>query len=116
MNWTIDNPLQKINPNGYGGVLFTQGSGLISFISNIIKFATVAAGLFALINLIIAGYTYISAGADSKKTSEAWSRIYMSLIGLVVIASSYVIAGIIGLVIFGRPDAILSPQIYGPGI
>ncbi len=109
----IDNPLQTLN-TGYGDATSTT-NGLVFFLSNIIKLVTVGAGLFAFINLIIAGFTYISAGSDSKKTTEAWSRIYMSLIGLVVIVASYAIAGVLGMVLFGSPTAILSPTIYGPG-
>lgn len=110
----IDNPLKKINPNTpYGGL---EDGGMLLFLSNVLKFISVAAGLYAFINVIIAGFTYVSAGADSKKTSEAWSRIYMSLIGMVVIVASYAIAGIAGKLLFGRWDAILSPTIYGPGI
>jgi hypothetical protein len=104
---TINNPIQ-----GYEDL---EGGGLIDFISNIIKFVTIAAGLFAFINLILAGFTYISAGSDAKKTAEAWSKIYMSLIGLVIIVGSYALAAIMGLILFGDANAILSPTIYGPG-
>jgi hypothetical protein len=92
-----------------------QDGGLIAFISNIIKFATIAAGLYVFINFIQAGFLYISAGSDSKKTAEAWAKIYMSLIGLVVIISSYAIMAVISLILFGNAGAIFSPQIYGPG-
>ena len=109
---TITNPLQEINSNGYGDL---RSGGMLDFISNVIKFITIAAGLFAFINLIIAGFTYISAGSDSKKTGEAWSRIYMSLIGLVIIVSSYALAAILGMILFKDANAILRPQIYGPG-
>lgn len=110
---TIINPLEK----SYGGLYSTEpGMGLIGFISNLIKFITIGAGLFAFINLIIAGFGYIGAGSDTKKTAEAWARIYMSLIGLVIIVSSYAIAGIIGLLLFKDATAILSPKIYGPGV
>lgn len=104
---SITNPLPS-----YGTL---EEYGLINFISNVIKFVTIAAGLFAFINLIIAGFTYISAGSDAKKTAEAWSRIYMSLIGMVIIVGSYAIAGVMGMIFFGSPTAILSPVIYGPG-
>jgi hypothetical protein len=104
---SISNPIQ-----GYENL---QDGGLIAFISNIIKFVTIAAGLFAFINLILAGFTYISAGSDAKKTAEAWSKIYMSLIGLVIIVGSYALAAIVGALLFHDPSAILSPKIYGPG-
>lgn len=105
---SITNPVSS-----YGDL---QDDGLINFISNIIKFVTIAAGLFAFINLILAGFMYLSAGGDSKKTSEAWAKIYMSLIGLVIIVSSYTIAAIVGIILFNDPTAILSPKIYGPGV
>jgi hypothetical protein len=105
----IDSPLKN---TGYSDL---AGGGLIMFISNIIKLVTIGAGLFAFINLIIAGFGYISAGNDAKKTTEAWAKIYMSLIGLIVIVSSYTLAAIIGWVLFKDPTAILSPKIYGPG-
>ena len=108
----ITNPLEKMG-TGYGDISSTKG--LTYFISNIIKLVTVGAGLFAFINLIIAGFLYISAGSDAKKTAEAWSKIYMSLIGLVVIVASYAIAAVLGTIFFGNPNAILSPTIYGPG-
>lgn len=110
----ITNPLGKYNSYGELNATGTHG-GLIAFISNVLKFVTIAAGLFALLNLIIAGFTYISSGSDSKKTTEAWARIYMSLIGLVLIVGAYAIAAILGLLLFGRADAILNPTIYGPG-
>lgn len=112
----IENPLTKINPNSPYVGMEAEQSGLIVFISNILQLLAVAAGLFAFFNLIIAGFTYISAGSDSKKTSEAWSRIYMSLIGLLLIVGSYAIAAIIGVVFFGDPGFILNPKIYGPGV
>jgi hypothetical protein len=110
----IANPLKKFN--SYGDLTDTgTNGGLIVFVSNFIKFAVVVAGLFAFFNLIGAGYMYISAGSDSKKTAEAWAKIYMSLIGLVVIIASFAIAGILGYLLFGNADAILNPKIYGPG-
>jgi uncharacterized membrane protein len=113
---SIENPLTKINPNGYGDLTGVGGAGgLIGFISNVLKFITVGAGLFALFNLIFAGLIYIGAGSDVKKTKEALDKINMSLIGLVVIVASYAIASVVGLLLFGDATAILSPKIYGPG-
>jgi hypothetical protein len=89
--------------------------GLNIFISNIINLVAVVGGLYAFINLIIGGFQYISSGGDSKTTVAAWSRIYMSLIGLIIIISSFAVAAVIGQVFFGSWDAILNPQFTGPG-
>lgn len=113
---TIENPLSQ-NPQGYGDILGEGGAagGLTGFISNMLKVVAVGAGLFAFINLILAGFIYISSGSDPKKTAEAMNKITMSLIGLVIIIASYAIAALIGLIMFGDPTAILRPTIYGPG-
>lgn len=98
----------------YGGIAY-GGTGLIDFLSNIIKLIAVGGGLFSLINLILAGLGYISASGDPKKTAAAWSKIWMSLVGLLIIVSSFVLAAVFGYIFFGKWSAILAPQIYGPG-
>jgi hypothetical protein len=104
----IDIPLP-----GYGSV--ESGTGLLFFISNLVKLVTVAAGLFAFINLIVAGFQYVGSQGDPKNTAAAWQRIYMSLLGLIILASAITIISIISKVFFGEWDAILNPEIYGPG-
>ena len=89
-------------------------TGLINFANNILKLLIAGAGLFAFFNIIIAGYTFLSAGGDPKKIEQAWARIWQSLLGLLFVAGSFVLAAIFGWLIFGDPGAILSPAIYGP--
>ncbi len=103
----VQNPLEGTSYAGLSGV------GL--FITNILRLFFVAAGVYALLNFIIAGYSYMNAAGDTKKLSAAWSRIWQSLIGLVIIVGSFAIASLFGYLIFGRADFILNPVIYGPG-
>lgn len=103
---SVDNPLAG---TGYAGL---TGIGL--FISNVLRLFFVVAGIYALFNFILAGYSYMNAGGDSKKLDAAWSKIWLSLVGLVVIVGSFAIASLAGYLIFGRADYILNPQIYGP--
>lgn len=110
----IDLP-EPLKGKGYGGYAET-GKGLIGFMSNILKMATIAAGLFGVINLIIAGYGFLTAGGNPEKLQQASSKIWMSLIGLIIIVSSYTLAAILGWLLFGDATAILKPKIYGPGI
>ena len=88
--------------------------GLIGFANNILKLVIVGAGLFAFINFIMAGYTFLGAGGDSKKVAEAWGKIYNSIIGLLFVAGSFVLAAVIGWILFHNAGAILNPVIYGP--
>ena len=91
-----------------------QVPGLIYFINALLKLIIVLAGLYAFFNLIIAGYQFMSAGGDSKAIGNAWAKIWQSLIGLLIVASSFVLAAIFGWLLFGDASAILIPKIYGP--
>ena len=88
--------------------------GLIVFLNNLIKLLIVGAGLFALLNFVLAGYGFLSAGGDSQKIGQAGAKIWQSLIGLLIAAGSFVLAAVFGQLIFGRWDAIINPSIYGP--
>jgi len=91
-----------------------EGGGLTAFFSNILRLIFVVAGIYALINLIIAGFSYMTAGGDSKKLTQAWDRIWQTLLGLAIIAGSFVLAAIFGYILFGNPMFMLNPVIYGP--
>lgn len=74
----------------------------------------VGAGIYALFNLVLAGYSFMSAGDDSKKVSGAWSQIYQTIIGLAFAAGAFVVASLVGQLIFGRADFLLTPSIPTP--
>lgn len=88
--------------------------GLLIFLNNLVKFMIVIAGLYAFINIILAGYGFMSAGNDPKKIEAASSKIWQSLVGLLIIAGAFVLAAIFGQILFGDPRAILEPKIYVP--
>jgi hypothetical protein len=88
---------------------------IILFASNIIRLVAVLAGVWSLFNLVMAGFKYITAANDVKAVETAWTSIYMSLIGLIIIVSSFTIAGIVGLIFFGDATFILNPQLSGVG-
>jgi hypothetical protein len=94
----------------YGGA----AGGLQLFISNIIKTIIVVAGVFALFNLIFAGFAFMSAGGNAEKIAGAWAKIWQTMIGLLVAAGSFVLAGIFGKLIFGDYNALLQLRIFGP--
>jgi hypothetical protein len=96
------------------GVLTREGGGLIGFLNNIIRLLIVVGGLWAFLNLILAGYGFLSAGDDPKKMTAAWQKIWQSMMGVLFILGSFVLAAIFGYLLFGDPTAILNPKIYGP--
>lgn len=87
---------------------------LTPFISNLLIFAISIGGIYTLINIVIAGYKFITAGGDAQAITSAWSQIYQSIIGLAIIAGALAITAIISLIIFKDPGAIMRITIYGP--
>lgn len=74
-----------------------QGAdGLFKFLSAIFRIAGVAAGIFFIIKIIMAGYSYLTADGDPKKTSQAFAIIWQSAIGFAIVASAFVLASVIG--------------------
>ena len=69
------------------------------------------AGIYALINLVVAGYAFMSAGDDPQKVAGAWRKIWQTLLGLAFSAGAFVIAAIIGKLLFGDWAFLLRPQI-----
>jgi len=106
-------PPEVFSPEKYGD-FSTPGKGIVFFANNILKLLIVGAGIYAFLNIIIAGYEFLGAGGDVKKVEAAWKRIWQSLLGLAFVAGSFVLAAIFGWLIFKDPTAILSPKIYGP--
>ncbi|OGM57318.1 hypothetical protein A3E46_01275 [Candidatus Woesebacteria bacterium RIFCSPHIGHO2_12_FULL_46_16] len=88
--------------------------GLTNFINNILKLLIVGAGVYAVFNLVFAGYAFLSAGDDPKKVAGAWAKISQTLLGLAFAAGAFVLAAIFGQLIFGDPNALLQIRIFGP--
>jgi hypothetical protein len=93
----------------------SEVEGLMGFANNILKLLILGGGIFAFVNVILAGYGFLGAGGDPKKVEQAWAKIWQSLIGLLFVGGSLVLAAIFGYLIFKDPTAILNPKIYGPG-
>ena len=85
------------------------------FLGNILQLVfnllIVAGGIWALLNFVLAGYAFLSAGDNPKGVESAWAKIYQTIIGLVFLVGSFLLAGVIGLIIYGRADALLKPSL-----
>ncbi|MCS7092568.1 MAG: hypothetical protein NZM26_04420 [Patescibacteria group bacterium] len=110
-----NNPLGNI-PAPVGVVQFDGGNitGISIFITVLVRLIIIGAGIYGLINLALAGYSFISAGGDSKQIADAWAKIWQTILGIAVSAGSFVIAALIGLIFFGDATAILNPIITTP--
>lgn len=105
-------PQQDINP--FGNIQAPSGiagQNIFTFLNTILNVVVLAAGIYALFNLMIAGYQFMSAGGDPENIQKAWGRIWQTLVGLIIVAGSFVLAAIIGLIVFGDATAIVDPKI-----
>ncbi|MDQ5950948.1 MAG: hypothetical protein QG639_225 [Patescibacteria group bacterium] len=96
-----------------GGNAGTQNIGIILFISNLLKVFAIIAGIWAMFNLIMGGYVFITSAGDAGATEKVRTSITMTVIGLAIIAGGYIIAALVGALMFGDPNFILQPQLQG---
>lgn len=81
------------------------------FLDRTVKILVIGAGVYALINLILAGYAFMSAGEDPKKVAGAWAKIYQTMLGLAFAAGAFVLAAIFSQLLFGDAMYLLQPKI-----
>jgi heme/copper-type cytochrome/quinol oxidase subunit 2 len=106
-------------PNGVRQYNTLAGSGpeaigIILFVSNMIKVATIVAGLIVFYNFLMAGFSYITADGDTNAMKKVQEEIKMSIIGIILIVTAYAITAVLSLAIFGDAQFILNPTIEGP--
>lgn len=111
-NFLAQNPFGNITPpQGISKYSSNPDLAIGQLLNTILKLLIVGAGVYALINLVLAGYAFMSAGDDAKKIEGAWAKIWQTLLGLAIAAGSFVLAAIFGQLIFGDPNFILNPKI-----
>lgn len=107
-------PIGKISPPPFiqSGIDATgRFTGILVFLNSLLKLVFIVAGLWGFLNIVLAGYQFISAGGDAKKVGEAWTKIWQSLLGLLIVVISFLIAAIMGILLFKDPTAILQPKL-----
>ena len=95
----------------YNAISGANGVGLIFFVSNLIKLATIVAGIWVLFNFVTAGYTYITSQGESKAADQVKNQVTSSVLGLIIIVGAYTLIAIISFLLFGDAGYILNPTI-----
>lgn len=60
-------------------------------ISTLITYAIMFAGIIALFFIVLGGFNYITAGDDAEKAEGARKTITNGVIGLIIVASAFII-------------------------
>jgi hypothetical protein len=95
----------------YQGKVKDGEIGIILFASTLIRLITVAAGIWTMFNFVFAGWIYITSEGDAAAHGKVSSKMTNSIIGLVIVALSYTIAAVIGLLIFNDAGFIINPTL-----
>lgn len=81
--------MDKIDISQFSSVFTGSYEGLDTLvggkIADLINWATGFAALVAVIFLVIAGYTYITAAGDADKIEKAGKTITAAIVGLVIV-------------------------------
>ena len=89
-----------------------------SFITAIVVFITVIAGLYALWQFITGGFGYISSSGDKAKVQQSTQQIMMAILGLAVIGASFILGSIIvsssGQSDYSRPSSENRMKTFSP--
>ena len=114
------NPFSQIISIAYAddvvGTIIAPGKATVAaetggLISAIIRFIVVIAGLFTLWQFLSGGLAFITSNGDKGKLTEAQNKIQMSIVGLIIMAASFIIIAIISKVLFGEFNTILAPSL-----
>ncbi len=93
----------------------SSGIGIINFASLLLRIFTIICGLWFMFNMIYAGYLFITSSGDTAVFNKFKESLFYSLLGLLIIATAYLIAGLIGAVFFGDPGFIIRPTLFQAG-
>jgi hypothetical protein len=105
----------KVKPPAHLGKFGTvEGGAIGSLLQVIFNILIIGGGIYALFNFILAGYSFLSAGDDPQKVTNAWKKIWQSIIGLLFLVGAFVLGAIIGILIYGDATALISPSIPTP--
>ena len=98
-------------PQGVRDYNVGNGNGLIAFASVLIRVINIVAGSWVIFHFVYAGWIQITMMGDNKAYTDMKDRLTFAFIGLIIMAGSYSMAGIIGYAFYGDPTFILNPKL-----
>lgn len=118
----ITNPAIGELGGNTGNIGYNPNSGSISnaksgsmLLNHFVRYWGVAISLGAVIllgMLVMGGIEWISAGGDKGKLEKARSRITQSIIGMFILATSFILIGFISSMLFGDNLNLLNLNLY----
>lgn len=81
------------------------------FLSALVRFMVVIAGVFTLWQFLSGALGFITSNGDKGKLTEAQNKIQSAIVGLIIMAASFIIIALISKILFDDFGAILNPSI-----
>ncbi len=76
-----------------------QGATLSVLINPLIKNTLVLSGIVSFFVILFAGFNYISGAGDKNKMTQSTQMLTYGILGLIVVASAFLITNILGKVL-----------------
>ena len=92
---------EGLGPWGKG--VSIPGTTIVTAISAIIGFLTLVAAIWFLFQFVIGGISWITAGGDKTKLTEAREKLTNAFIGLIIVVAGWAILSLAGI-FFGWTD------------
>lgn len=88
---------EQINLLSPYGLVLPKGfaTSFAAWLNAVLSVVLVVAALLVLLNLIWGGFEWLTSGGDKGKTENARKRITSAVIGIVIVAASYAILGLV---------------------
>ena len=93
-----------------------NGSAFVGYFIDIWNAFITIGAIMVLINFLWGALEWITAGGDSSKVEKGRNRITQSMIGLLILVSSFVIIGFISNLFFGDKFDILKLEFSEPAV
>lgn len=90
----------------------SESIGIVNFASKLLRLFTIVSGIYFMVNMFYAGYLFLSSSGDAAVFGKFKESLYYSLVGLFIIATGYLIAGVVGAIFFGDPGFIIRPTLF----
>lgn len=84
---------------------------ILFFLSSLIKFANVIAGIWVAFNVVFAAFDYLGGQGSAEAHKKVRERITMSVVGLLLLVVAYVATAMISLLLFGDASYVLQPKL-----
>lgn len=92
----IDKVIGTIKPPGPISSLPVGEAGINQVLSSIINIIMAVGGVIFLFMIVIGAFQWITSGGDKEAVQKARSRITNAIIGIAILALSFVIVNVIG--------------------